>query len=584
MVRGEPGAAVSVERFFQLSLLGMMASGFLAIAGSGFLDTPTIVFVSAGLLLRGMLIVGLVRLPFPRHTFALLAGGFTAFYLLDYYFLSRALVPATERLAFFLAVLRILTARAGRVHLDTAAIAFVELVWAAILSINLNFFLFLALFLMFAMAALTSGEIRRSMRRAQFTARGGARRFHLRLATLTTFITAGILMLTAGFFFLLPRTADAAFSRLVSHRMHLPGFSSQVSLGEIGELKTSSRPVMHISFFSTESPGGLKWRGGTLIDFDGKRWSNPNAFVHPVLVDNGQADLQTSPFRPPGRGIEYQVFYDDLDTSLLFFAGTPQKVYLPRPTLLRTEGTAFRLEHLPFENVHYEAYSILEEPPETSLPHYPTPVLPLAVREQYLQLPPVDPRIPRLAVEVASGAAMDLQRARAIEHFLRSSFAYTLELPSHEVADPLAYFLFTRRKGHCEYFASAMAVMLRTLGIPARLATGFQSGVYNPFTELWVVRASDAHTWVEAWIPSHGWTTFDPTPPDPHPAGFAFLAGLSLYLDAAQTFWRQWVVAYDSGQQGSLLDRLEQGARHMGIRWSDSLSGFRSDWKQHASA
>lgn len=127
-----------------------------------------------------------------------------------------------------------------------------------------------------------------------------------------------------------------------------------------------------------------------------------------------------------------------------------------------------------------------------------------------------------------------------------------------------------------------MTVMLRTLGIPARLATGFQSGTYNPISELWLVRASDAHSWVEAWIPGHGWTTFDPTPPDPDAASLALLAKLDLYLDAAETFWKQWVVGYDSGQQGSLIDQLQQGARRMGIRWFDSVNGFQSDWISHA--
>ena len=84
--------------------------------------------------------------------------------------------------------------------------------------------------------------------------------------------------------------------------------------------------------------------------------------------------------------------------------------------------------------------------------------------------------------------------------------------PPSEPADPLADFLFERRKGHCEYFASAMAVMLRTLGIPSRLVTGFQGGAYNPVSGWSVVRASDAHSWVEAWIDGRGWITFDPTP------------------------------------------------------------------------
>ena len=86
---------------------------------------------------------------------------------------------------------------------------------------------------------------------------------------------------------------------------------------------------------------------------------------------------------------------------------------------------------------------------------------------------------------MAAGAQSDDQQARQIESRLRHDYGYTLESASRgSVADPLANFLFVRKKGHCEYFASAMAVMLRTLGIPSRVVTGFQSGVYNPITRL----------------------------------------------------------------------------------------------------
>ena len=122
-----------------------------------------------------------------------------------------------------------------------------------------------------------------------------------------------------------------------------------------------------------------------------------------------------------------------------------------------------------------------------------------------------------------------------------------------------------------------MAVMLRTLGIPARLATGFQSGVFNPLTDQWLVRASDAHSWVEAWIAGYGWTTFDPTPSDPGAAG-AFAARLELYLDAAQTFWRQWVLSYDAGAQGSLADRFEQSVLRLGFQWFGALAGRGWQW------
>src|SRR5205823_4276291 len=128
-------------------------------------------------------------------------------------------------------------------------------------------------------------------------------------------------------------------------------------------------------------------------------------------------------------------------------------------------------------------------------------------------------RIPELARSLTAASLTDLERARAIERALRTGYGYTLELPATEEADPLAHFLFSRRKGHCEYFASAMAVLLRSIGIPARLATGFQSGVYNSISDLWLIRTRDAHSWVEAWIPGRGWTTFDPTPADPGSSG-----------------------------------------------------------------
>jgi protein-glutamine gamma-glutamyltransferase len=121
-----------------------------------------------------------------------------------------------------------------------------------------------------------------------------------------------------------------------------------------------------------------------------------------------------------------------------------------------------------------------------------------------------------------------------------------------------------------------MAVMLRTQGIPARLAIGFESGIYNPFTDLWLIRASDAHTWVEAWIPGRGWTVFDPTPPDPHAASLGAFAKLGRYLDAAATFWHRWVVNYDMSRQSTLAERVERRARRMGIGWFDFLAGVES--------
>jgi len=574
MLRAGATAAVSVERFFQFALLGLVASGYLAVAGSGYLDTPTVVLTGAGLLLRGLLICGLVRLEISERASGFIALAYAGFYALDYLFLSRDFLAATVHLVFFLAVLKIFSARTGRDYFYTAAIAFLELVAAAILSVNFNFFVFLALYLLFAIAALTSAEIRRSMQRAASPARGGPRRFHARLAALAVMVTLGILVLTAGLFFLLPRTAEAAFERLIPRRLHVPGFSS---LTETGTLQTSSRPVMHIQIFTgTPEKVRLRWRGGALTFFDGKRWTNPDRTSTEIPIGtDGYVILGTA--QPGQVGINYHVDMEPLDTDALFLAGTPLRVDLHRRFVIRGAADTFRLERPPLQGIHYDAYSALEEPPETT-PPAASVELPPAESDRDLQLPLLDPRISRLARTLTAGESSALERARALEHGLRSRYRYTLELPDHEVADPLGYFLFTRKEGHCEYFASAMAVMLRTLGIPSRVAIGFDSGVYNTITDLWLVRASDAHAWVEAWIPGYGWRTFDPTPPDSNPSRYSLSTALSLYLDAAETFWQNWVVSYDLGRQDALVDRMEQGARHAGLRWFDSFSGLGAGW------
>lgn len=584
MPRFDSNTVVSVERFFQFSLLGLVASGYLAVAGSGYLDTPTIVLTAAGMLLRGLLVCGTPQWDIPERTVNIATVSYIGFFGVDYFLLSRDLLTATVHLVFFLAVVKVLTAATNRDYLYTAVIAFLELLAAAILSTNFNFFLCLALFLLFAIAALTSSEIRRSMHQSPSTARYGLKHFHPRLAALSTFVTVGILVLTAGLFFLLPRTADAAFSHLFARRIHLAGFSNRVTLGEIGEIKASSRPVMHIRIFSQAIPGGLKWRGSALTDFDGRRWSNPHPVQDSLPAERGRISLVPPGHRRPGRHVTFDVELDDLDTDALFFAGTPEWVDLHQAQLWRTETGSYRLGRQPPSGFRYEAYSVLEDPPETALAPAPVPVLDASSRSRYLELPPLDRRIPELALAMAAGATTDLERARAIEHHLRMDYGYTMELPAREVADPLAHFLFTRRKGHCEYFASAMAVLLRTVGVPTRLATGFQSGVYNPLTDLWLVRSADAHTWVEAWLPGLGWSTFDPTPPDPNSRSFALMAKLGLYVDAAETFWHDWVVSYDPSRQGTLADRLEQGAGRLGIRWFDSLSGVPATWDVYVTA
>ncbi|MGA2737274.1 MAG: DUF3488 and transglutaminase-like domain-containing protein [Bryobacteraceae bacterium] len=574
MSRSPASAAAAVERFFQFALWGLVVSGYLAVAGSGYLDAPTVVLTGAGLLVRALLISGALRFEISPKVAVALTLAYVGFFPLDYFFLSRAFIQSTVHLVFFLAVIQILTSRTNRDYFFMATIAFLELLAAAILSTNSNFFLFLALYLFFAMAAFTSAEIRRSMQKRLTVARSGLRKFHPRLAALTAVITFGILGLTTGLFFMLPRTADAALRRLVSRRFYLPGFSSQVTLGEIGEIKTTSRPVMHVHFTDGHAPGNLKWRGATLSDFDGRSWFEPSGDPHWIpAVAKGVFQLANDQQRRRlGRSTNYRISLNSIDSNVLFFAGRPEMVWVKELTIMGRQDGSYRLGHPPAEGFFYDVWGW---PDESAAEEF----LGTRERRRYLSLPAIDPRIPQLARNIARATDNDTDRAVAVARYLRGNYGYTLDLPAHEVADPLAYFLFTRKKGHCEYFASALAVMLRTLDIPARLVTGFQSGIFNPLTELYVIRASDAHSWVEAWLPGRGWVTFDPTPPDPSHGANALLMKLSLYADAVETFWQEWVVSYDLVHQATLADNMEQASRRVSLRWLERIFDVGNNWK-----
>jgi len=540
----------------------MLASGYFAVLGSGYLDWPTAALTFLGLCLRAMMVARVITFQLPGRVVAALALGYIGFFPLDYFYISRSFLTATVHMVCFLAVLKVLTAKSNRDYTYVMMIAVLELLAAALLSASLSFIAFLALFVLFSIAAFASDEVRRSSQGRPVVSRVGLRRFPRRLSILSVCLFGGILAMTAGLFLVLPRTARAAFDRFVPHRYRLhTGFSNSVTLGDIGEIKQSNTALMHVRAYPPRPIPGVHWRGAALSEFDGKRWFNPPGGGELLRVEHGAGTLRARTSRP-GRSLIYQVHLNNQIAETLFFAGIPETISIDVPYLLIGRNGSIHVP--PFggsRGLSYSVYSFLEDEGPNAGAANPDP-LPAAVWEEMLELPPLDERIPRLAKEMTTGAASDQDKARALERHLRHDYGYTLQLLSKPVADPLAYFLFVRKKGHCEYFASSMAVMLRTLGIPSRVVTGFQTGVFNPVTGWQVVRASDAHSWVEAWIAGHGWTTFDPTPFDTS-SHSSILARVSMLLDTADQFWQDWVLSYDLDHQIALASRMEETSRRL---------------------
>ncbi len=539
----------SVDRFFQFSLLGLVASGFFALAGSRYLDRPTLALTFFALAVRGLMIAGRLRMTIPPRVVSILALAYVGFYPLDFYVLSRDFFTATLHGVCFLAAVKILTAETNRDYLYTASVAFLELIGAALLSFQATFFAWLALYILFAIAAFTSAEIRRGVERGGQVIHPPKARLGWRLAVVTVAATFGILVITGGLFLLVPRTARAA-ALLFPNAPRLTGYSNVVDLGGFGEISRDTRPVMHILSYSRALPRGLKWRGTALSHFDGRRWSEPPLAVTDVPTSHGTAEvagrLQRS--RRDGRRLLYRVDVNSSDTGTIFIAGTPEYINFSAPRLIRTPEDSWRVLPVTGEELRYEVSAHWG----AALPVSLSP----AEKIRYLRLPAMDGRIWSQSREWTNPGAPPGENAFSIQQHLRGEFTYSLESSAKPVADPLANFLFVTKRGYCEYFASAMAVMLRMQGIPSRVATGFQSGYYNEVSGQTVIRASDAHAWVEAWLEGEGWVTFDPTPSAaPHSAGIT--ARLNMYLDAADSMWQQWVMAYDLGHQAALAAKFE---------------------------
>jgi transglutaminase-like putative cysteine protease len=395
-------------------------------------------------------------------------------------------------------------------------------------------------------------------------------------------LTAGTLVLSVGLFFLLPRLSAGYLSSYSPRNEFVSGFSESVQLGQIGRIKQSNTVIMHVEvdnsagdYRQSGTPGGLdlKWRGVALTHFDGKLWYNPpNQSMEIASNTRGRFDLwrryleQNKTFaagqQPRFRPLRYRVVMEPVGTNVVFLAPLAATVQARiRDLGIDSNGSVFNLDRRQLTE-SYEATSLIPQlTPE--LLRSRSAQYPASVTAAYTQLPPhLDPRIRELARRITERASTDYDKAIAVEHYLSSNYGYSLQLPLSAPADPLAYFLFERKAGHCEYFASAMAILLRTLGIPARLVNGFRSGEYNDLTGKYIIRGRDAHSWVEAYLPAFGWTSFDPTPPDPQAARDTW-ARLLLYLDAGREFWREWIINYDFLHQRTLTVSAGRKGLHM---------------------
>lgn len=604
-------APPEIERLFQTSLFLLIATGFAALAGTGKLDVLSIVFVLSALVIRGVLLLRHSSAMLPRRVASWLSVVYVLLFFLDYYFFSgRDFVTPAVHLVLFGMCVKLFNIERERDYVYLSVLAFVMVLASAILTVDSAFLAAFALFLVLAVFFFMAMELRRSARKAPNTAPlvlPGLRkkksaitpmqRLAAALTRTTVAMVAAILLLGTVLFFTMPRVSGGYFSRYAQKDVISTGFSETVSLGAIGRIQQSSEIVAHVRLEGDHEQGGersLRLRGAVLTEFDGKSWSNPRRDSDVVTQSYGRAFQVASraarPSKPEflvarGAGpdrLRYRVLMEPLSTNVLFTIPTAEALFGSFRQIGIDEDLTFRNLDRERPIGNYEGISDASLPIPMSLEKLRDPIPP-TMPGRYLQLPEkLDPRIPALTREITAKEPTVYRRAAAVERYLKTQFGYTLQLPSRPPDDPLADFLFHRRMGHCEYFASSMAVMLRTAGIPSRVITGFRGAQYNSINQTYIVRASDAHSWVEAYIPGAGWTTFDPTPPGGMPAMTPWMRA-QLYLDAAREFWREWIVNYDALHQQALTvstvrttrNRMQDFRRWCATRYEHMLNTAR---------
>jgi protein-glutamine gamma-glutamyltransferase len=390
------------------------------------------------------------------------------------------------------------------------------------------------------------------------------------LAT-TCLLSVPILLFTTVLFVLFPRIGLSLL--LLSHPRagRMIGFSEHVDLGDVGVLRDDPTVALRFEVKDLPEPPPtrltLRLRGTAFDAYDGHAWARTQ---HDAMrpSDRGFDTSDTYPlFRAPDLTRDRVVSFDlePIDPPVVFLPPHAVALHLKLPTQILL-GEAVTLQRGAEDELRYNGsdgrglrYDVYLAGEREGLVELLSP----ADRPRYLALPPtLSKRIADLAHRWTDDLGTPQEKATAIEDHLHREFTYDLHSPSSGTPEPVDHFLFESRRGHCEFFSTAMALMLRTVGIPSRNVTGFVGGTWNRFGRYYAVREGDAHSWVEAYIddPAHPtWRTFDPTPPGGaqplEPPGGAYYYARD-FVEALSQRWDTYVVGYDLRKQVHIFEEL----------------------------
>ncbi|WPM31257.1 DUF3488 and transglutaminase-like domain-containing protein [Hydrogenobacter sp. T-2] len=355
---------------------------------------------------------------------------------------------------------------------------------------------------------------------------------HYILVSLLLFLLVAVF--TLPFFFLLPRTQTPLFD-LISRGSGLKtGLAESVSLGKVGEIQEDNTVVFRVYGL----PQDIKdpyWRVVVFGDYVKNTWVKVKEET--FQMPSGSGDMVYTLVIEPS--FDNLIPALDYPYRVLGVEGLSANAYMATGNTLRLSREINRAIRV---KVSSSKSLYLEEDPR-----------------DYMRIPPdISPNLKRLAEELSANAKTDMEKLRnVIQHFSKG-YSYTLKLEKYE-GDPLDYFVFVSKKGNCEYYASATALLLRLMGVPARVVGGYKGALWNQYGGYHIVTNSMAHVWVEAYVEGR-WLRVDTTPPYVSPS-LERISTLALIRDSIVSFWYSNIVGYTSEKQIRLFRNIGEGLR-----------------------
>jgi hypothetical protein len=515
----------------------------------------------------------------------LIIVGFLGFWV-DMLWVSGELLPAGIHFLMILMVIKLFNLRLRRDYLHLYAISLVSILASGSLTTDLWYFPIFLLYLVAGVWTLILFQITKGAEDTDALPLAGRSlqsgligRVTPQLFWLANGLALMCFAMTLAIFFTIPRISAGFYQKGFGENIRTSGFSETVNLGAIGPIKRDPSIVMRIEVprHTLQAEDRFYVRGVSFDQYDGKSWTNRLGYRRNLSEESpGMFIIRGHQGPAPsrlGEVIQQNILLEPLDTSVLFAAPFVESISGKFPAVQSDFAGSVYLPFPSSSRIEYSVVSRSRPVLPADLGSEPT-AYPESFTKHFLQIPYTSERIGKLAEDMTRSQRSPYEKAHAIQTFLIRNYRYSLDAPLAGVDRPLEEFLFFRKTGYCEHYATAMVIMLRTVGIPARLVTGFLATEWNEYGSYYVVRQQDAHAWVEVHLPHSGWVMMDPTPPSGEPVGDVYPAWLVLerILDNVKLQWSRFFVQYSAADQLAVVQELKAGGQSVGHRALDSMA------------